>query len=68
LIGSINFLTHIFEQILFKGITIKISALILGKMTGIRSRAITTRIVYHNKKDFSMPGISRRLSKFTGRV
>jgi hypothetical protein len=44
LIRSIDFLTHIFNPIPFKGITIKISALILGKMSGVRKQEVTIRI------------------------
>jgi hypothetical protein len=41
LIRSIDFLTYIFEPIPFKGITIEISALILGKVADAMSRAVT---------------------------
>lgn len=44
LIRPIDFLTHVFNPIPFKGITIKISALILGKVSGARKQAVAIRI------------------------
>jgi hypothetical protein len=41
-----------FEPIPFKGITIEISALILGKVADTMSRAVTTRIVHYLKGAF----------------
>jgi hypothetical protein len=50
LIRPIDFLTHIFNPILFKGITIEISALILGKLLGIRKQAVLIRIANYLDK------------------
>jgi hypothetical protein len=45
-------LAHIFKPIPFKGITIEISALILGKAECAMSRAVTTRIVHYLKGSY----------------
>jgi hypothetical protein len=55
LIRSIDFLAHIFKPIPFKGITIEISALILGKAECAMSRAVTTRIVHYLKGRSAIP-------------
>ena len=55
LIRSIDFLAHIFKSIPFKGITIEISALILGKAECAMSRAVTTRIVHYLKGRSAIP-------------
>jgi hypothetical protein len=48
-------LAHISKPIPFKGITVEISALILGKVACAMSRTVTTRIVHYLKGRSAIP-------------